>query len=311
MKIERPMRKRRTQFGEVPERPRRVVDSEQRGEKLHKVLALAGLGSRRAMEEEIAAGKVTVNGEVATLGMRVNFDDKVAIGGRPVKMNFSEDVPRILIYHKPEGEIVSRDDPEERDTVFEKLPRLNGAKWIAVGRLDINSSGLLIFTTSGELANRLMHPRFEVEREYAVRVMGQLSEEQAQRLVTGVDLEDGPAKIETLDDRGGEGSNHWYGVVLREGRNREVRRLFEAIGLTVSRLLRVRYGILNMPPYLKRGQVLELGPAEVEKVLNWVGMNGENETWLRSNHPFNRRARPDRAAQGETQNRRRSPYRAR
>ena len=304
------MRKRRTQFGEVPERPRRVVDGEQRGEKLHKVLALAGAGSRRAMEEEIAAGNVTVNGAVATVGMRVTFDDKVAISGRPVKMNFSEDVPRILIYHKPEGEIVSRDDPEERDTAFEKLPRLNGAKWIAVGRLDINSSGLLIFTTSGELANRLMHPRFEVEREYAVRVMGQLSEEQAQRLVTGVDLEDGPAKIETLDDRGGEGSNHWYGVVLREGRNREVRRLFEAIGLTVSRLLRVRYGILNMPSYLKRGQTLELGPMEVEKILNWVGMNGENETWLRSNHPFNRRARPDRGAQAETQNRRRSPYRA-
>ena len=310
MKVERPLRKRRTQFGEVADRPRRVVDGEQYGEKLHKVLALAGIGSRRGMEEEIAAGNVTVNGEVAILGMRVTADDKVAISGRAVKVNFSEDVPRILIYHKPEGEIVTRDDPGERDTVFEKLPRLNGEKWIAVGRLDINTSGLLIFTTSGELANRLMHPRFEVEREYAVRVMGQLSEEQAQRLVTGVDLEDGPAKIETLDDRGGEGSNHWYGVVLREGRNREVRRLFEAIGLTVSRLMRVRYGILNMPSYLKRGQTLELGQAEVEKILNWAGMNGENETWLRSNHPYNRRARPDRGAQGETQNRRRSPYRA-
>lgn len=313
MKIERPMRKRRTQFGEVPERPRRVVDGEERGEKLHKVLALAGIGSRRAMEEEIAAGNVMVNGEVATLGMRVGHEDRVTLGGRPVKLNFSDDVPRILIYHKPEGEIVTRDDPEERDTVFEKLPRLKGEKWIAVGRLDISTSGLLIFTTNGDLANRLMHPRFEVEREYAVRVMGQLSEEQAQRLVTGVELEDGPAKIETLDDRGGEGSNHWYGVVLREGRNREVRRLFEAVGLTVSRLLRVRYGILNMPSYLKRGQTLELGPAEVERILSWVGMTGENESenFLRSNHPFNRRARPDRSGSGEIQSRRRSPYRAR
>lgn len=311
MKIERPMRRRRTQFGEVAERPRRVVDGQQPGEKLHKMLALAGLGSRRAMEEEIAKGNVTVNGEVATLGMRVTLEDRVGLNGRVVNLSAAADAPRILLYHKPEGEIVSRDDPEDRADVFGKLPRLKGAKWIAVGRLDINSSGLLIFTTSGELANRLMHPRFEVEREYAVRVMGQLSEEQAQRLVTGVELEDGPAKIDTLDDRGGEGANHWYGVVLREGRNREVRRLFDSVGLTVSRLMRVRYGIVNMPSFLKRGQLLELGPSELEKVLTWVGMTGDNESFLRSNHPFNRRPKPANSAPGETQTRRRSPYRAR
>ena len=311
MKLERPMRRRRTQFGEVAERPRRVVDGQQPGEKLHKMLALAGLGSRRNMEEEITNGNVTVNGEVATLGMRVTLEDRVTFNGRIVNLTAAADAPRILLYHKPEGEIVSLDDPEGRASVFEKLPRLKGAKWISVGRLDINSSGLLIFTTSGELANRLMHPRFEVEREYAVRVMGQLSEEQAQRLVTGVELEDGPAKIETLDDRGGEGSNHWYGVVLREGRNREVRRLFDSVGLTVSRLMRVRYGIINMPSFLKRGQLLELGPSELDKVLTWVGITGANESFLRAHHPFNRRPRPERHAQEETQNRRRSPYRAR
>jgi len=181
-----------------------------------------------------------------------------------------------LLYHKPEGEIVSRDDPEKRTSVFDKLPKLRGKKWIAIGRLDFNTSGLLIFTTSGELANRLMHPRFEVEREYAVRVQGTMTDEQiAKVLKEGVALEDGPVTFERLEDQGGEGFNHWYKVMLKEGRNRIVRRTFDALGLPVSRLIRVRFGIINLPPRLKRGMTAELGEAEVAQVLEWVGIAAE------------------------------------
>src|SRR5476651_74542 len=218
------------------------------------------------MEQWIAAGRVSVNGEQAAVGTRVSAHDRVAVDGRPVRLRRGE-TARVLLYHKSTGEIVSRDDPEGRPEVFEKLPRLRGAKWVAVGRLDFNTSGLLIFTTSGELANRLMHPRHRIEREYAVRLLGELSAEQMQALHTGVQLEDGPAHFDRIDDAGGQGSNHWYNVVLSEGRNREVRRLFEALNLTVSRLMRVRFGPIELPSYLKRGQMRELDEAEVARLL--------------------------------------------
>jgi 23S rRNA pseudouridine2605 synthase len=243
------------------------------GEKLQKVLAAAGFGSRRSMEEWISGGRVSVNGEPATLGMRVVPGDLVKTERRTIRVGERDQTARVLLYHKPEGEIVSRDDPEKRVSVFDKLPRLRGQKWIAIGRLDFNTSGLLIFTTSGELANRLMHPRFEVEREYAVRVQGSMTDEQVtQVLKEGVMLDDGPVTFDKLEDQGGEGFNHWYKVMLKEGRNRIVRRTFDALGLPVSRLIRVRFGIINLPPRLKRGMTAELGEGEIAQVLEWVGI---------------------------------------
>lgn len=254
------------------------VEVIERGEKLQKVLAQAGFGSRRTMEEWIAGGAVSVNGEPATLGMRVVEGDLIRASRRTIRVGERERDVRILLYHKQEGEIVSRDDPEKRTTVFDKLPKLRGQKWTAIGRLDFNTSGLLIFTTSGELANRLMHPRFEVEREYAVRVQGKMSEAQMEQMLgVGIDLEDGRVIFDKLLDEGGEGYNHWYRVMLKEGRNRIVRRTFEALGLTVSRLIRVRFGLINLPPRLKRGMTAELGDGEVAQVLEWVGLTGEPE----------------------------------
>jgi 23S rRNA pseudouridine2605 synthase len=244
------------------------------GEKLQKVLARAGFGSRRMMEEWIATGRVSVNGVPANLGMRVVEGDLVKADRRTIRVGDTDQVARVLLYHKTEGEIVSRDDPEKRTSVFDNLPKLRGQKWIAIGRLDFNTSGLLIFTTSGELANRLMHPRFEVEREYAVRVQGTMSEAQMNlALKQGVELEDGLVKFEKLEDQGGEGFNHWYRVMLKEGRNRVVRRTFDALGLPVSRLMRIRFGIINLPPRLKRGMTTELDKSEVAQVLDWVGLN--------------------------------------
>jgi 23S rRNA pseudouridine2605 synthase len=243
----------------------------EQGEKLQKVLAQAGLGSRRMMEAWIAEGRVIVNGEPATLGMRVVEGDLVKAERRTIRVGERDQAARVLLYHKPEGEIVSRDDPEKRVSVFDKLPKLRGQKWIAIGRLDFNTSGLLIFTTSGELANRLMHPRFEVEREYAVRVQGKMTESQIEQAIKlGVQLEDGLVKFEKLEDHGGEGFNHWYRVMLKEGRNRVVRRTFDALGLPVSRLIRVRFGIVNLPPRLKRGMTAELGDGEVSQILTWL-----------------------------------------
>ncbi|MBI5785078.1 MAG: 23S rRNA pseudouridine(2605) synthase RluB [Rhodocyclales bacterium] len=232
--------------------------------KLQKALADAGHGSRREIEEWIAAGRVSVNGETAHVGQRIGPDDKVRVNGRLVQLKAGGSrLPRVLLYHKPEGEIVSREDPEGRPTVFEKLPRINNGRWIAVGRLDFNSCGLMLFTSSGELANRLMHPSYELEREYAVRVLGEPSAEAIQQLTSGIELEDGLAKFNRIADGGGEGANHWYNVTISEGRNREVRRMFEAVGLQVSRLMRVRYGPVQLPPGLKRGLWRELDPQNV------------------------------------------------
>lgn len=261
-------RKLRTQYGTAQGLRTTPVTTQ----KLHKMLAEAGLGSRRDMEQLIQAGHATINGKVADIGARVGPGDQVRVDQRIVRLRFSQRLPRVILYHKPEREIVSRDDPEGRPTVFEKLPKLSSSRWITVGRLDFNTSGLLILTTSGELANRLMHPSFEVEREYAVRVMGRLTPEQSRQLLDGIALEDGVAGVEAIQDQGGEGANHWYRVVLKEGRNRIVRRLFEALGLPVSRLIRVRFGSVNLPPRLKRGQWLELGENEIKPLLEWSGI---------------------------------------
>jgi 23S rRNA pseudouridine2605 synthase len=222
------------------------------------------------MESAIAAGRVTVDGARAALGQRVRPGDRVALDRQPVRLRSESREPRVLLYHKPAGELVTMSDPKGRPTVFRNLPPLRGAHWIAVGRLDFNTGGLLLFTDSGELADRLMHPRSEIEREYAVRVRGELSPEQMAKLTRGVVLEDGPAKFDRIAPGGGTGSNRWYQIVLREGRNREVRRMFETLGVTVSRLMRVRFGPLMMPSYLRRGQWRILDPQEVRALLSVV-----------------------------------------
>jgi 23S rRNA pseudouridine2605 synthase len=239
-------------------------------QRLHKVLAQCGYGSLRGLEEMIIAGRITVNRMPAEVGQKVGPNDQIRINGELVRLRFAPPRARVLLYHKPAGEIVSRSDPEGRPTVFDKLPRLGSARWIAVGRLDFNSEGLLLFTTSGELANRLMHPRYEVEREYSVRILGRLAPEQERSLVEGVQLDDGVARVKSIADGGGDedSANHWYTVVLPEGR-----RLFEALGLMVSRLIRTRYGIIAMPPQLKRGQVQELEHADLERLLQAAGMS--------------------------------------
>lgn len=247
-------------------------DAVHASQKLQKVLAAAGLGSRREMETWITAGRVTVNGEVAQLGLRVSEQDRILVDKRPLRYSFEVELPRVMIYHKPEGEIVSRDDPQARKSVFDSLPRLKHARWVSIGRLDFNTEGLLVFTTDGELANRLTHPTFEVEREYAVRIMGELTQAHMDQLTTGVELEDGPAYFERIIEEGGDNANHWYRVVIREGRNREVRRMFAAIGMMVSRLIRVRFGMINLPARVKRGQILELDVQQVVALLKWAGL---------------------------------------
>lgn len=264
---QRPARRPTTNFTPLAVDPNAPAEPTQR---LHKLLALAGLGSRRDMEALIVSGRVTVNGQIATVGIGVTEHDVVRLDSRPLRLPFHAELPQVLIYHKPEGEIVSQDDPEGRASVFDKLPKVKNAKWIAIGRLDMNTSGLLIFTTSGELANRFMHPRYEVEREYAVRIFGELTEGQIAQLKEGIELEDGPANFDSIIPQGGEGANHWYQVILREGRNREVRRLFEAFQLPVSRLMRVRFGPVNLPPRVKRGKMLKLEQKEVVGLLEWA-----------------------------------------
>ena len=250
-------------------------------EKLQKVLARMGLGSRRYMEEVIAAGRVSVNGRVATVGERIEPTDELRIDGRKLSYQAEEEVRRrVLVYYKPEGEICSRNDPEGRPTVFEQLPQLTNDRWVMVGRLDINSTGLLLFTNDGELANRLMHPSNEVEREYAVRVMGEVTNAVRTTLITGVELEDGPAKFESFKEIGGDGINRWYQVVVKEGRNREVRRLFESQELKVSRLLRTRYGSVILPRELRTGRWIELDKPEIDHLVQSVQMKPRVGTGL-------------------------------
>jgi len=242
------------------------------GDKLQKLLAQAGVGSRREMEKVIADKRVTVNGKVAKLGDRASGRDKIAVDGKLVGVTDQDTAGRVLIYNKPEGEICSRSDPEGRRTVFERLPNLTGSRWIAVGRLDFNTSGLMIFTTDGQLANALMHPSSEIDREYLCRVLGNVSEAVLQRLLDGVLLEDGTAKFTDIVDGGGEGANHWYYVALMEGRNREVRRLWESQDIQVSRLKRVRFGGVFLPSKLRQGQWEEMPYKEVQELYKMAGM---------------------------------------
>lgn len=250
-------------------------------EKLQKVLARVGIGSRRYMEEVIAAGRVSVNGKIAKVGDRVEAGDELRIDGRKVNYQVEDEIRRrVLIYYKPEGEICSRTDPENRPTVFEQLPQITNDRWVMVGRLDINSTGLLLFTNDGELANRLMHPSSEIEREYAVRVMGEVTPEIRNTLLKGVELDDGPAKFESFSDLGGEGINRWYQVVVKEGRNREVRRLFESQGLKVSRLLRTRYGSVILPRELRTGRWVELDKHDIDNIAKLVELKPRQGTGL-------------------------------
>ncbi len=256
-----------------PSKPvRRDLSAEDDAPKLHKVLAEAGLGSRRDMEELIIAGRVSVNGEPAHIGQRILPADQVRINGKLLQRKVSTRPPRVLVYHKPAGEIVSHNDPGGRTSVFDRLPVMKSGKWLAIGRLDFNTEGLLLFTTSGDLANRLMHPRYGIEREYAVRTLGTLEEGMRQKLLAGVELEDGVAQFSKVSDGGGEGVNKWYQVTIGEGRNREVRRMFEATGLTVSRLIRTRYGTMILPRNLKRGRWEELDEHAVRALLRTSGL---------------------------------------
>lgn len=256
-----------------PINPELQEDVPAAGEKLQKVLARMGLGSRRQVEEWISAGRVTVNGEPARLGCRVDSLDQIAVDGRPLKRDLNtEVVRRVLIYNKPEGEVCTRDDPEGRPTVFDQLPRLKQGRWVNVGRLDINTTGLLLFTTDGELANRLMHPSWQMDREYAVRVMGEVDEEMIERLKEGVMLEDGPARFTDIVSSGGEGINRWFHVCLLEGRNREVRRLWESQGVRVNRLKRVRFGPVFLGAEVPVGRWREMNQQELDVLSAEVGL---------------------------------------
>jgi pseudouridine synthase len=242
------------------------------GERVQKVLARAGVGSRREIEAWIRAGRITVNGVTARLGDRVKGGDTIRVKGRRVAaQQLALPGRRVLAYHKPEGELVSRLDPMGRPTVFSRLPKLRMGRWVAVGRLDMNSAGLLLLTTDGELANRLMHPSGSLEREYAVRVLGSVDEAVLARLKAGYPLEDGVARFESIIDGGGSGANHWYHVVIKEGRRREVRRLWESQGLIVSRLIRVRFGPVSLPRGLRPGQWVELPEQAVNRLAITVG----------------------------------------
>ena len=275
-------------------------------ERLQKVLARAGYGSRRLIESWIAAGRITVNDRTAELGITVSAEDKIRIDGKPVSVaaSIARTIPRTLAYHKPAGELTTRSDPEGRPTVFDHLPRLKTARWIAVGRLDMNTAGLLLFTTDGELANQLMHPSSEIEREYAVRVLGKVDAATLERLRSGIALDDGMAAFTSIRDAGGSGANHWYHVTLKEGRNREVRRLWESQGVQVSRLIRVRFGPLELPRQLRPGRHRALTRQEVVALYRAAGLKPPPAA---AGHPATRRAGPKGARSGPSGRRRRGP----
>jgi len=280
---------------------KRVLQPEAQSPKLHKVLAQAGMGSRLEMEQLILQGRISVNGEPAHVGQRIQFGDVIKVNGTPVRVSLTPPPPRVLAYHKPAGEVVSHDDPQNRPTVFRRLPRLYQGKWQSVGRLDINTEGLLLLTSSGELANRLMHPRFGLQREYAVRVLGALSNEEKQRLLDGVKLDDGMAQFASIEAGGGEGANCWYRVTIGEGRNREVRRMFEAVGHAVSRLIRIRYGAVMLPRGLKRGVWVELDEGDIQRLSAAAGLpvsGAELDRARARRAPVHRSGAPGKGPQG-------------
>lgn len=263
------------------------------GEKLQKVLARAGLGSRRAIEDWIREGRVKVNGKPGEIGARITESDAVHVDGRRVHLSPLHPVLRVLMYHKPGGEICTRKDPEGRPTVFDNLPRLRGERWVAVGRLDLTTSGLLLFTNDGEFANRLMHPAAGIEREYAVRVRGQVDASVLERLHRGVQLEDGMARFESIIPAGGEGANQWFHAVIKEGRNREVRRLWESQGVEVSRLIRVRYGAVSLPRRLRAGRFADLEESAIDELCRLAGYERpkRSQPAMRSRKPSTRHRR--------------------
>lgn len=275
---------------------KRVLSPQADSPKLHKVLAQAGMGSRLEMEQMILEGRISVNGEPAHVGQRIQYGDVVKVNGKPIRFRLTAPPPRVLAYHKPAGEVVTHDDPQNRPTVFRRLPRLYQGKWQSVGRLDLNTEGLLLFTSSGELANKLMHPRFGLEREYAVRVLGALNNEEKQKLTSGVNLADGVAQFGSIEDGGGDGANCWYRVTIAEGRNREVRRMFEAVGHAVSRLIRIRYGAVMLPRGLKRGAWLELDQSDIDHLTRVAGVAAPGERSVRPARgaPAAKRAAPSR-----------------
>ena len=256
---------------------KRVLAPQAETPKLHKVLAQAGMGSRLEMEQMIMEGRITVNNEPAHIGQRIQFGDHVKVNGKPIKFRIDAPPARVIAYHKPAGEVVTHDDPQNRPTVFRRLPKLFQGKWQSVGRLDLNTEGLLLFTSSGQLANNLMHPRFGLEREYAVRVLGSLSKDEKQRLLEGVKLDDGMAQFGSIEEGGGEGSNCWYRVTISEGRNREVRRMLEAVGHAVSRLIRIRYGAMVLPRGLRRGAWMELDAPDIDLLVRAAGSRSGRE----------------------------------
>ncbi len=279
--------------------PKRVLEPEADAPKLHKVLAQSGVGSRREMEHLIADGQITVNGQPAHTGQRISWGDEIKVKGRLIRVRIAPPRARVLAYHKPAGEVVTHDDPQQRPTVFRKLPRLPHGKWQSVGRLDINTEGLLLFTNNGDLANRLMHPRFGVEREYAVRVLGSLDDQARTRLLEGVEIEGQKAAFVSVDDGGGEGANRWYRVVITEGRNREVRRLFDAVGLAVSRLIRIRYGNVVLPRGLKRGVWVDLDEADVRALREQTGAAPRRDAAPQVPSPANDAGKPGRGRRGK------------
>jgi 23S rRNA pseudouridine2605 synthase len=278
---------------------KRVLAPESDSPKLHKVLAQAGVGSRLNVEQLIAQGRISVNDEPAHIGQRIQLGDHVKVNGKPVQIRIAPLATRVIAYHKPAGEIVTHDDPRNRPTVFRKLPRLSQGKWQAVGRLDLNTEGLLLFSNSGELTNRLTHPRFGLEREYAVRVLGALSSDEKKRLLEGVKLHDGMAQFGSIEEGGGEGANCWYKVTIAEGRNREVRRMFESIGHAVSRLIRIRYGAMVLPRGLKRGDWMELDDRDISLLTQAAGAERSHRPSAKvtDHHVDGRRARSPVAVQ--------------